>query len=108
VLTVVEDDEQLLGAQELRDALVELEPGTRANAERRGDHLHHRVLVVGGCQLAEPRTVGEPGEHLGRELRREARLPHSADAGEGHEVALVERLRERCELTIAADEGREL
>ena len=49
---------------------------------------------VTGCELAQPRAIGEVGNHLGRDLHREARLADTAHAGQRHERPLAHRRRD--------------
>ena len=108
VLAVVEHQQQFLGAEELDNALFERHVGVWLHAERGRDHLHERFGIARRRELAQPRTVGETREHLGRHLRGEARLAHAAHPDERDQAGLVECLRDAIELVVAADERREL
>ena len=50
-----------------------------------------RVVVTGCRQLADPRAVSVLGDDVGRGLRREPGLSHSADTDDRHESGVVYR-----------------
>ena len=86
----------------------ERQAGPLQAAERGRDDLGHRVAVVGGSQLAEPRTVGEARHHLGCDLDRETRLADATGAGQGHQRRVVEDRHDAIDVVVAADERRHL
>ena len=108
MLAVVEDQQQLLGAQELDDVLLERETLPRAGTERGHHDLRHRVRVAGRRQLAQPCAARRPRKHLGRDLNGEAGLADTTDADDGDEPDVAERVGDRVDLLLAADERRDL
>ena len=91
MLTVVEHQEQLLHAQELREALLDGLTLARHDAERGGDHFHHRGGITDRRELTEPRPVPILGQHTGSNLERDTRLAHPTDTRQRHHAGLAER-----------------
>ena len=83
----------------LRNASAMLSSRRRADAllhrERGRDDAEHRVGLAGRRELRHPRAVAELGNHVGRDLQREAGLADAADAGQRHESVLGDALCRR-------------
>ena len=64
----------------------------------------YRVRVAHRRQLDQPHPIGELGDRVGGNLHRESRLADSADAGQGHQSRLPQRIGHRHELRVSPHE----
>ena len=108
VLAVVEDDQHPPRPQRLDDAVLQRDPGTGPHAQRPGDHLEHRLGVVGRRQLTDPRAVREARDQVRRDLQRETRLPDATHPDQRHQPRRLQRLAQRRQLLAATHERRHL
>ena len=108
MLTVVQDQQELLRSQELDKRVDQALPGTSGNTEHRRDRPSHPLGVSHRRQLHKPGPLPEPGQRLGRHLQRQARLAHSADPGQRHHPGLPQRFADPVELPLATNERAHL
>ena len=85
VLAVVEDDEDVLGREDLQERVEHWTPGLLSYPECMGDRGLNCV-AVGDCrQLDKPHAVARPIEKFGCHLKGETGLAGSTGAGERDE-----------------------
>ena len=108
MLAIVEQDQQILGAEELDDALLERRARTRLHTQRCHHDLVHRVNVSRRCELTEPRTVGKPRQHVGGHLDRQTRLSDAPCARDRHHPDVFQRGHDPFELRASANERGQL
>ena len=85
VLAVVEHHQQLLrSARNSASVSTRSTSGRGVTPNTRRDRVDNDVRVTNPGQLHQPRTVTKIGQHLARDLQRQAGLAHPAHPGEGH------------------------
>ncbi len=108
MLAVVEDEQQpAVGAmpdQRLRRGTARflLDP------QRGGDRLRHQFRICKRRQFDQPHAVGEIIERVGCDLERQAGLAEAAGADDGDEPCSAQQFPDLAQLTLAADERRDL
>jgi hypothetical protein len=108
VLTVVEHQQQLLAVEKLHQRLLERLPAPRHDVEHGRHRIDDRLAAAYRRQLAQPRAVPEARQHLGRDLQRQPRFPHTANAGQRHHPRLLQRRERPSQLAVAAHQRRHL
>ena len=108
MLAVVEQEQELLGAQVLEHARLERPSRAGVHAEGRRDDLDDLVVVVGDSELAEPCAVGVVVDGVRGGLEREPGLAHASRAGDGHERCPTERIGGVGDGLVAPDERAHL
>ena len=104
MLTVVEDQQEVLLAQRSRDAIG----GDRTGAEREtdggrdGDRDEGRIGER--SELDEPHAVGKPRQQPPRSLQRQSRLAHTTGAGQGHEAVRRDQIHHGTERGVPPDQ----
>jgi hypothetical protein len=108
VFAVIEEEQEGLGAEVVRNGSLERAPGLVAQAEDGGDCLRDERRVGKGRELDEPDPIRKGLQDLGRDLEREAGFPGTTHAREREQPRRREQRLDPCDLTLPPDEGGEL
>ncbi len=88
----------------LQQRVLDRAAGFLAHAEHRGHRLRHEPRVADRGEFDEPDAVRVVRHDLGRDLQRQARLAHAADAEQREQSRAGELFLDRRELVLAPDE----
>ncbi len=103
---VVEDQQEVAGAEVAAQHLGERSPALLAQPQRRRDGGQHQGGIGERGEDGEGRAVGVGGGVVGGDRQREAGLADAAGADQGDESRAVAQERaERGAFGVAADEG---
>ena len=105
VLEVVDDEQQMLGAQEARDRLLGRLAGERDDPESGHDGLRDVLVAVERRERDEARAVRVVRLHRARRLDGEPRLADAARARQGQQphLAAADPGHDRAHVVVAAD-----
>ena len=108
VLAVVEEQEQLLGAQVVDERVERGLPGLRLDPQGAPDLRDHEICVAERRELDQPGAVALAIEAIRRSLQREPRLAGAAHADQRHQATGRQEPRDVRQLPLAPNERGDL
>ena len=105
VLAVIEDQQQLLALEPLRNRLVDPAALLLAHAQRLGDDAGDQFRIADRREVDEPHAIGIAIEQLRADLHRQPRLANATRANQREQAVTVEQFFDLGDVVLAADEA---
>ncbi len=107
MLAVVQDQQQLPGAEGAQHGVQSRSTRLLRDRHRRQDRVGHQRRVSQRRQLDEPDAIRKSIQLPGRDLQREAALAHPARPREGEQARGREQFADRSNVSLATDKARQ-